>query len=361
MRLVNPFDDPVIAGLMNTALPDFVLAFAFFTSIAYAVLGKRFQLQRPAIAMSAAIGLALSAGLVWWEQAKGVSIRNLGPIAVGFAIIVLALVIYGAIRQIGGSWAGAGIALGACILVANVLEISLPLAPQTLQTITVVALIAGVLAFLLHHRSSYASYTRGREPAPAEVRHDMSDLYRDRRVSKRLTKGLHKLRHETRDLNEHPEETQQVLMQLQRMLPAEGWLTQRMAELRAKAHRIRNGHIARLDETRDAFSQLPPSAKKRAAANLADRYNQIVGIDTRFERLDKAVAATEQGVRQLTRQAQVSAARHDYPALREALKAAERLQRHNSRLIKLIERTESRLSAVAKEAAREVKQVDPGN
>jgi hypothetical protein len=115
MRLGNPFQDLVLGELFETVLPDLVLAFAFFTSICYAVLGKRFGQQRPAVAMSAAIGFALSVGLVWWEQSTGFSIKNLGPIAVGFAIIVLAFVIYNSIRQVGGSWAGTGIAIGVCL------------------------------------------------------------------------------------------------------------------------------------------------------------------------------------------------------------------------------------------------------
>ena len=77
MRLVNPFEDLAIGQLFETLLPDFVLAFAFFTSICYAVLGKRFGQQRPAIAMSTTIGFALSVGLVWWEQANDFSIKDL--------------------------------------------------------------------------------------------------------------------------------------------------------------------------------------------------------------------------------------------------------------------------------------------
>ncbi len=106
MDLSNPFSDVALGELFETLLPDFILAFAFFTALTYAVLGKRFDRQRPAIAMSTAMGLALSVGLVWWEQRNGLSIRNLGPLAVGFAIIVLAGVMYQAIRQVGGSWAG---------------------------------------------------------------------------------------------------------------------------------------------------------------------------------------------------------------------------------------------------------------
>ena len=60
MRLANPLSDLAIGELFETLLPDFVLAFAFFTALAYAVLGKRFERQRPAIVMSATIGLSLS-------------------------------------------------------------------------------------------------------------------------------------------------------------------------------------------------------------------------------------------------------------------------------------------------------------
>ena len=77
MRLVNPFEDLGIGQLFETLMPDFVLAFAFFTSICFAILGKRFSQQRPAIAMSAAIGFALSVGFVWWEQANGFSSFNI--------------------------------------------------------------------------------------------------------------------------------------------------------------------------------------------------------------------------------------------------------------------------------------------
>jgi len=357
MRLGDAFQDLVIGEFFETILPDFVLAFTFFISIAYAVLGKRFELQRPAIAMSAVIGFALAVGLVWWEQSTGLSIKNLGPIAIGFAIIILALVMYQSIRQVGGSWAGAAIALGASILIAKLLELNVPIDPQIIQSIMIVALIVGILAFLLHHHQRYPQLQYA-PPNVAEIRHDMSDLYKDRRLSKRLTRGLRKARHEAKQLNEHPEETGDVLRQIKRMLPAEGWLTQRMAQLRAKAHRIRNGHIARLEETRQVFSKLPVSVKKKAAAELTARYRQIIGIDTRLERLDKAVAEIEQRIRALTYEAQQYAAKYDYQKLNSTLKAAEKLQHHNSRLLKMIQRTESKLSAIAKKVTNQVRQIE---
>ena len=130
-----------------------------------------------------------------------------------------------------------------------------------------------------------------------------------------------------------------------------------MAQLRAKAHRIRNGHIARLQETRKIFSKLPVSAKKKAAAELADRYTQIIGIDTRLTRMDKAVAETERRIRELTAQAQQYAAKCDQPKLYDTLKAAERLQHHNTRLFKTIEHTERKLTAIVKKVADQVRQV----
>ncbi len=142
------------------------------------------------------------------------------------------------------------------------------------------------------------------------------------------------------------------------MLPAEGYLTERMAQLRAKAHQIRNGHIARLEETKNVFSKLPTSTKKRASQELAARYDQLVGIDTRLERLDKSVAENERRIKELTEQAQIYTARHEHQKLTDTLKAAEKLQKHNSELFKIINHTEGQLTAIARKIAKEAKQVN---
>jgi len=357
MRLENWWDEWHLEGLLESYLPDFILAFAFFTSVVYAVLGKRFEKQRPAIAMSAAIGLALSIGLVWWEQANDLSIKNLGPIAVGFALLLLAFVMYHAIHQMGGSWAGAGITFGLAIIIARLVGMPVPFAGRIIQTIIVVALIFGLMAFVSHR---HHLQPRVRLPGPElpDIKRTMANLYRQRHLSKGLDHGLRKLRKEAKTLNEHPEEGGDILRQIKRMLPAQGYLTARMAQLRAKAHQVRHGHIARLEETRQAFARLPTPAKKKASAELAAKYNQMVGIETRLERLDHAVAENEKRIRELTAKAQEYTAKYDHQKLYEAIKAAEKLQHHNSRLIKVIERTEHKLSAIAKETAKEVKQVE---
>ena len=357
MRPENPFHDMQIGVLFETLLPDFVLAFAFFTSVCYAILGKRFGEQRPAVAMSAAIGFALAVGLVWWEEANNFSVRDLGPIAIGFAIIILAFVIYQSIHQIGGSWAGAGISLGVTIIIAKLLQPNLPIHPEIIRTLTLVALIGGMLAFLSHTKKQTLRPARISANNP-NIHHDMSDLYRGQHLSDQLTRKMRTLRKKTKTLTDRPQDAGNILVQLRRMLPAEGYLTERMAQLRAKAHRVRNGHIAALEETRQVFAGLPVSARKKAAAELAARYSQLIDMETRLERLDKAVAENEYRIKELTGQAQHYTARYDNKKLNESLKAAEALQHHNSRLFKTIERTEAKLSAIAKTVAQQARQVN---
>lgn len=357
MRLVTLLGNVDIYGLFQSVLADFLLAFTFFTSLCYAVLAKRFGLQRPAAAMLATLGLAFSVGLIWWERATGFSIRDLGPVAIGFAIIAMAFVVYHAIRQIGGCWSGAAITLGVSILIARLLELKIPIDQQVIQVVTMVALVVGILALVSYTRGHVVLVQPVRTQLP-EVRHDMTDLYRGQNVSNQLAKRMKKLRKAAQTVHERPQEAVDILPQLRRMLPAEGYLTERMAQLRAKAHQVRNGHLARLEETRQVFSSLPASAKKEASADLAAGYKQIIGIDTRLERLNRAVAENERRIVELTRSAQQYAAQYDHRQLAGCLKAAEKLQHHNSRLIKIIERTEGKLSAVAKKVAQETRQVN---
>jgi len=357
MRLEQLLNDLHIYELVDSLLADFVLAFAFFTSVVYAVLSKRFERQRPAVVVSAVIGLALSAGLVWWEREHDLSIRNLGPIAVGFSILLLAFVMYQSIRQVGGSWAGAGITLGASLLISGVVGFDMPVRSDIIQTVTVVALIAGLMA-LFAHRRHLAPSSRLSVPTLPDTKPTLAGLYRERHLSKKLDRGLRKVRKEAKTLQEHPEQTADVTLQIKRMLPAQGYLTERMAQLRAKAHRIRHGHIARLEETRHVFARLPVSAKKKAAAELATRYNQMIGIETRLERLDKAVAENERRIRLLTDDAQRYTANHNHQKLVDCLKHAQKLQHHNSKLFKIIDRTENKLTTIARNIVKDIKQVN---
>ena len=177
-------------------------------------------------------------------------------------------------------------------------------------------------------------------------------------LSDMLGRRLHGIRQESALLYQHPEQAGDIVHQIKRTLPAEGWLTQRMAQLRKKSHQIRNGHVARLDETRKVFAKLPASAKKAASAELAAGYDQLVGIDRRLERLDRAAAVNEKRIRELTQEAQICAEKNNYRKLADLLKAAEKLQGHNSKIFAVIDRVEAKLTAIAEGVAKEVNEVN---
>ena len=354
MRLVNLFADLPIAELFDTLLPDFLLAFTFFTALMYAVLGKRFGHQRPAAIMFGTLGLALASGLVWWEHEQGWSIRDLGPVALGFAIIILGMVMYQAIRKVGGSWAGAGIALGGSLFVAWMMGFDWPVAKGIIQSIMVVGLIVGILGFMIHGRDAhgYFSPSAKRKGQARDVRHDMTDLYRSRRVGKGVRRGLRRLRREAVQLPEHPKQGTDVMQQLSRMLPVEGWLTEQLARLRTRAHAIRKGEMAKIDELQHVMAKLPREARTKAKLELVARYKKLQ-LDTRFERLEKVVAENERRITLLTQEARNALARHDYRKLTDLLKAAEILQKHNSSLMRIIDRTEQKVARIAEHVAKE--------
>jgi len=356
----NPFLRTPFADLFRTLLPDFILGFAFFTALTYAVLGRRFGRQKPAAAMSAALGMALAVGMVWWEYDHGLSIRDLGPVALGFAVIVLCMVIFHAIRHVGGSWAGVGIAIGITIIVTWTLDLQWPVNSAIVQTTAIVALTVGALAFFFHLHGSRTPFLPSSPRVEiADIRHDITDLHKDRRMGKGLKRGFRKIRRETDLLTGNPQEKTDIMLQLRRMLPAEGWLTERLARLRERAHHMRKGHITRIDELRHAMTQLPAKARKQASREIVARYKELK-LDQRLERLDKAVAENERRIKRLTLEAQNVIARYKYRKVDGLLKTAEELQNHNHKLIKIITRTEKKLVRIAQKIAREAGRVKNG-
>lgn len=359
MSFANPLSLFPIGQFFESLLPDFILAFMFFTALVYAVLGKRFDHQRSAVAMAVAVGLALAMGLVWWEYERGWSVRNLGPLAIGFAVILLGMLMFQGIRQTGGSWAGAGIAMGASILIAWVLGADWPVAPAVIQSLAIVGMLAGVAAFFLHRHvpsSGYHWAPANVQPELAGVRHDMSDLYEDRRMDQRVGDSLAHLRARTDSLSVHREQAPDFMAQLRRTLPAEGWLTERLAALRARAHLTRKGHLSRIDELRHVIGKLPRDVRKKAERELAARYDEL-HIDKRLERLDAAVAENERRIRNLTHEAEIAVVHNDYRKLADLLDAAQKLQAHNARLFKLIDHGERKLIEAAQRVAKDVSAV----
>lgn len=358
MKPSNPFSDFAFGRLFETVLPDFVLAFTFFTALAYAVLGKRFDHQRPAIAMAGTLGLSLAVGLVWWERQANVSIRDLGPIAVGIALLASAGIMFQGVRQTGGLTAGAGIALGVGLLLTWIMGLHRPIPDQVIQSCAAVVIIGGVIAFLIHYKRGGAAVPvligRGgkrQQSQPPVLREQAIDLREGQAASEMLNRRFRELEERSRRLYEHPADAGDVMLQLRRMLPAEGWLTERLARVREKVYQVREGNVARIEELRRIFRNLPQEAKKKASEELVASYKEL-GLDVRMERLDRAVAANEKRIRDLTQKAQVLLAAHDYRRLHDLLKAAQKLQQHNSRLFRIMNRTEARLQAQARKVAR---------
>jgi hypothetical protein len=336
------------AEFYQALLPDFILALVFFTALSYAMLARRFeQHHRAAIAVSVTLGIALAVGLVWWEQSHGYTIRNLGPFAIALALISLAAVIFQAIKLVGGTVAGIAIAIGAVILTSWLFQVEWPVAEQILHTITGAAIIIGLIALLAHHRPTPSGHVQARHPRPPKV--DVGNLYDEKYVSEKLRRGFRDVRRRSGSLAERPREAGNIMLQLRRMLPAEGKLTERVAELRAKAFRARNGHVARIESIRHAFSRMNTAERKQASEQLAASYHSMK-LDDRLQRLDHAVAATEARIRDLTTQAQRQLTQNDHRGLTDTLKQAEKLQTHNSKLLRLIRHTEEKLNALAKQA-----------
>lgn len=331
--------------------PDFVLAFALFTSLTYTILRRRFGARRSVVVMSATLGLALSIGLVTWEYQNGWSIRDVGPIAIGIALLLLTTALYAAIRPMAGDWAGVMLGLGTAGLAAWWLGLGELLDERIVHALVPLILLSGMAAFLLHRsrplRRSYAT-------VPVRVRHDMSDLYQDRLVADRIRSGLRRVRNNAALLTQRPDGAGDVMLQLRRLLPAEGWLTQRMAGLRAKARQIRKGQAVRIEQIRGRLSGLSGRKRRKLASELTARYKELK-LDARIERLEKAVAENERRVGELTRKAAALVEARDYRNVPDVLEAAVKLQDHNAKLLRAMARTEARLMQEAESAAKKLK------
>jgi len=170
---------------------------------------------------------------------------------------------------------------------------------------------------------------------------------------------MRRLRRDTDLVTGNPQERNDVMLQLRRMLPAEGWLTERMVRLRERAHHMRKGHITRIKELHYVMAKLPAKARKRVSKEMSARYKELK-LDLRLERLEKAVAENERRIKNLTREAQEVLARYEYRKVDDLLKAGEKAQNHNLKLIKVITRTEKKLIRIAQKIAREADRVKNG-
>jgi len=191
------------------------------------------------------------------------------------------MILYQAIKQVGGTWAGGGIALGASLLIAWILGAQWPVASNIMQALVAVLLIGGIIAFLSHNRGLGNRLTlpldvrpprsglgkglmRAVESRPAEWRNEIADTRRERHVSRDLSRGFKRAEEKADLLHEHPEDSGDIMLQLRRMLPAEGWLTERLSGLRAKIQRLEQGQFDQVQEIQSELQRLDPKQREQS-------------------------------------------------------------------------------------------------
>ena len=166
MRYTPPIGDGALEILIGTLVVDFLLAAVFFASLAYATLGKRLKHTRAAAAISAVLGIALAIGLVWWEQDHGVSVRDLGPVALVLAIVFLVLAIFAAIRHAAGPLAAVGVAAVLGVLFGGMLGLQAPVSTEVATSLLVIVILISALALVFRYQGHSTHFTAPSHATP---------------------------------------------------------------------------------------------------------------------------------------------------------------------------------------------------
>jgi len=240
------------------------------------------------------------------------------------------------------------------LLMSKILGIKWPIDEVVVQSITIAALVIGVLAFIFrfHHKDAsdwVAPHFAARDLAG--IKHDMSDMYRDRRIHENISHNLRQLRERTNLAPANPDEAENIVFQIRRTLSSEDWLTRRLAALRKRAKAMRDGHLNRIEELQHLKKRLPPRAKKQLANELKARYNELQ-FETKLEGLANTLAKNEQRVKALTLAAQRAQDNDDYRKLIDLLKEAGEVQKDNAALFQRIDHMERKLAKAAQAVAK---------
>jgi len=87
---------------------DFIIYLVIFTGLAQFVFSKKFS-DRGGKAISIGIAITLSFGMSVFSATTGFRLANFGPVAVGIIVILVGMLIFSLIKQIGGNTASSGI------------------------------------------------------------------------------------------------------------------------------------------------------------------------------------------------------------------------------------------------------------
>ncbi|AQT68735.1 hypothetical protein STSP2_01907 [Anaerohalosphaera lusitana] len=333
MPLYLPDDFWLLADSLWT---DFVISFTLFTSVCYAVLSRRLNHHRPAAAASTAIGLALSLSLTFWQSANNFSLADLGPLAVSFAAVVIAVVIFGVFRQVVGSLPAAMLSFGVCLVTALSPGLNPPISHDLIALVAFL-IVAAALYMVLTNHGQPRIYPQSTPPqsSPDKQRQPAQ-------LSASIEKQICQAEQNSTRLENDPQNIGQLQRQIEDILPKTSALTDQMARLRKQAAFVKNGQLQRIKKLRMRLMRTPPEQRAAVAANMKKAYKELK-FDDRIERLDYAVAETEKRVRDcLNRSIQLLNA-GDTAGLIRMLDRARRLQRHNQKLETVIERSKEKL------------------
>lgn len=359
-------------------LIDFAIALVFFTALSFAVLYRRFEHKRSAAVMSAALGTALAIGLAAWELRSGLRIADLGPIAAGLGMVMIALVIYHAIKRVGGSWSGGLTALGATLLIGQVLGV--PGLQQVVNGVlgpllAIGLIVGGVSLLMIKHSTIFKEGVPAQgitawrmqqaprlrpeaqalpveaEPLTQAVEERVHAIDDMQRLSQRFDEHLELAEHNARQLPAQPQLAALLRRQLAALLPESQVITQRLADLRAKTQMLRMGHLAKIRRLAPQVPKLPPETARVASTQLREAYREA-RLQERIERLDQAAVHAEKEIAGVVVKINqlLDAGRYDQAA--DMLHNTEKLARQVTRLLKQIEKDEQKVLALAVKATR---------
>ena len=98
---------------------------------------------------------------------------------------------------------------------------------------------------------------------------------------------------------------------------------------------------------------MPALQKEKISKLLIEHYQKQTDLDKRLERLEGMVAAAEKQSHDLIGRAQMCAETNNFQQYDHIIKKAQKLQNHITHIIKVIIRTEKKLSALAYKIVRD--------
>jgi hypothetical protein len=178
-------------------------------------------------------------------------------------------------------------------------------------------------------------------------------MYNYRSLSNNISGQLRKLKRTTELLGDKNSQSTDLVLQLQRILPQQGFLAGQMAGLRKKAHLVRNGHIAKIKDIKKLCRQMGPLQKREISRQMIEYYQKETDLEKRLERLEGLITDIEKQSRELIVRAQICVKNNDFKQYDDIINKAKRLQDRVTHIIKIIIRTEKKLSATSQKIVRD--------